>query len=240
MVKVADSAASTRSPEIARLMPAPAAVPFTAVTSGARMRSRRDVAAWRYVVSSSSAAGRSLPKPTKLLRSPPAQNIEPAPVNTTARTAASSWQRIAACISARPISRSMPLALGRSSVSVATPSFNSKRRRCSMDSSRSEDDDTAGDLAALDPRQARVHVLERQAQRDHLVEPQAAVEIEIDVARHVDAEAVPAHHRAEDLLLVDHDVEHRQRHLRAERHDSDQHRAAAAARHRDRLLHGLR
>ena len=37
-----------------------------------------------------------------------------------------------------------------------------------------------------------------QARRDHLVELQPAVEVEVDVARHVDAEAIRAHHRADD------------------------------------------
>ena len=43
----ADSAASTRSPATARLMPAPAAIPLTATTTGASIRARREFAEWR-------------------------------------------------------------------------------------------------------------------------------------------------------------------------------------------------
>ena len=43
------------------LKPAPAAVPFTATTSGAAMRAKREVAAWRFVVISLSSDGSRSP-----------------------------------------------------------------------------------------------------------------------------------------------------------------------------------
>src|SRR5258706_13883139 len=55
-----------------------------------------------------------------------------------------------------------------------------------------------------------IHLVELEARRDHLVALQLTREIEVDVARHVHAEAVVAHHRADDLLGADHDVEARQ------------------------------
>ena len=51
MAKRADSAAKTRSQEIARLNPPPAATAYTATTGGS-MRARREMAAWKWAVSS--------------------------------------------------------------------------------------------------------------------------------------------------------------------------------------------
>ncbi len=47
MVNFVDSAATTRSPESARLMPPPAAIPLTAITTGLGARASRDIAPCR-------------------------------------------------------------------------------------------------------------------------------------------------------------------------------------------------
>ena len=47
MVNLADSAAIARSVLQTRLKPAPAAVPFTAAITGARIRASREMPAWR-------------------------------------------------------------------------------------------------------------------------------------------------------------------------------------------------
>src|SRR5438093_2561173 len=52
IVNFADSAATTRSPESARLNPPPAATPLTAMMTGLSLRHRREMAPCRYVVSS--------------------------------------------------------------------------------------------------------------------------------------------------------------------------------------------
>src|SRR6266567_8862520 len=80
-----------------------------------------------------------------------------------------------------------------------------------------------------------VHTLERQAGRDHLVEAEETPPVELEVARHVDAEAVRAHHAAEDRLLAEHEVRARQLDVRARRHDADHDDRAALARHAHRL-----
>src|SRR5690349_15641229 len=63
-------------------------------------------------------------------------------------------------------------------------------------------DDAAGNFAAAHGLEALVDVVEGDAARDELVKLQAATEIEVDVARHVDAEAVGPHVGALDLLFV--------------------------------------
>src|SRR4030095_1178170 len=98
MVNFADSAATTRSPDRARLIPPPAATPLTAMITGLAVRARRETAPWRYVVSSlittpmrSALSLKSLtspPAPQGL--APPAQKALPAPVTTMQRTARSS------------------------------------------------------------------------------------------------------------------------------------------------------
>src|SRR6266403_5715500 len=80
-----------------------------------------------------------------------------------------------------------------------------------------------------------VHALERQAGRDHLVEAEETPPVELDVAGHVRAEAVRAHHAPEDRLLAEHDVRARQLDVRARRHDADHDDRAALARHAHRL-----
>src|SRR5260370_1357372 len=49
IANLADSAATTRSPASARLMPPPAATPFTAMITGLAGRAGRDTAPFRYV-----------------------------------------------------------------------------------------------------------------------------------------------------------------------------------------------
>src|SRR5687768_3863230 len=60
----------------------------------------------------------------------------------------------------------------------------------------------SGHLAGLHGTEGLVDVLELPAPRDHLVELQAALPVELDVARHVDLEAIAAHAAALDLLLA--------------------------------------
>ena len=48
-----------------------------------------------------------------------------------------------------------------------------------------------------------VHLVQLDPRRDHLVEEQPSVEVEVDVLGHVEAEAVRAHVGARDLLLLE-------------------------------------
>src|SRR5882672_8713889 len=79
IVKRADSAATTTSPESAKLSPPPAATPFTAMMTGLSLRQNRETAPCRYVVSSLTRAPMRSRLSTKSLTSPPAQNARPAP-----------------------------------------------------------------------------------------------------------------------------------------------------------------
>src|SRR5215213_1855387 len=63
-------------------------------------------------------------------------------------------------------------------------------------------DHAARDLAPAHGIEAVVDLLQPDAGRHQLVELQAAAQVKIDVARHVDAEAVRAHVRTLDLLLI--------------------------------------
>ncbi len=101
----ADSAATTRSPESARLIPPPAAMPFTAITTGFMVRASREIAPCRYVVSSLTRTPIRSGLSAKSLTSPPAQNAFPAPVITTHRTARSSSASSAAWKRSRPSAR---------------------------------------------------------------------------------------------------------------------------------------
>src|SRR5262245_25624711 len=65
-----------------------------------------------------------------------------------------------------------------------------------------EHQDRSGDLAGFHRAKRLVDVLQAAATRDHLVELQAALAVELDVAGHVDLEAVAAHAAALDLLLA--------------------------------------
>src|ERR1051325_5363918 len=69
-----------------------------------------------------------------------------------------------------------------------------------------EHQDGSRDLARLHGPERLVDVLELAPARDHLVEHEPALPVELDVARHVDLEAVAAHAAALDLLLAE---EHR-------------------------------
>src|SRR5262249_60321407 len=67
--------------------------------------------------------------------------------------------------------------------------------------SRLEHDDGAGDLAGLHGPEELVDVLELAAAGDHLVELEAPLPIQLDVARHIHLEAGGAHAAALDLLF---------------------------------------
>src|SRR5436309_6953831 len=56
-------------------------------------------------------------------------------------------------------------------------------------------------FAGLHRAERLVHVFETAFLRDHLVELQPALQIKVEIARHVHAEAVRAHHAALQLLL---------------------------------------
>ena len=60
----------------------------------------------------------------------------------------------------------------------------------------------ACDFAGFHRAECFVDVLELAATRDHVVEVEAALLIELDDARHVDAETVRAHEASLDALLV--------------------------------------
>src|SRR5688572_28628656 len=65
-----------------------------------------------------------------------------------------------------------------------------------------EHEDGAGHLAGLHRPERLVDVLEPAAARDHLVELEPPLAVELDVARHVDLEPVAAHAAALHLLLA--------------------------------------
>src|SRR5438046_9970541 len=80
------------------------------------------------------------------------------------------------------------------------------------------EDDHAARRGPLPQRlEGIVHALERQAGRDHLVEAEETPPVELEVARHVDAEAVRAHPAAEDRLLAEREVRARQLGVRSRR-----------------------
>src|SRR6266540_745426 len=68
---------------------------------------------------------------------------------------------------------------------------------------RLEHHDGAGHLASLHGAEELVHVLELAAAGDHLVQLEAALPVQLDVARHVHLEAVGAHAAALDLLFAE-------------------------------------
>src|SRR6185503_17331045 len=70
---------------------------------------------------------------------------------------------------------------------------------------------------------------------DHLVELERAGQVQVDVARHVEAEAVRSHHAAEYRLFAQDDVGAGQLDVRSGGHDAYHDRRAALARH----AHGL-
>src|SRR5205823_3980404 len=80
-----------------------------ATMNGASMRTKREIARCSMPASSFRCALRRSPCAAKLFRSPPTQNMRPAPVRSTTRTARSSLERIATCISSCPISPSSAL-----------------------------------------------------------------------------------------------------------------------------------
>jgi hypothetical protein len=105
----ADSAASTRSPTIARLKPAPAATPLTAVISTAPIRANVEIARCRS--SAMPLTKRAAPSGEDAIapRSPPAQKNRPRPVTTTTLVVVTS-HRIAASASSRHSTSFMVLA----------------------------------------------------------------------------------------------------------------------------------
>jgi len=109
MVNDADSAASTRSPITARLKPAPAATPLTAVISTASIRARVEIARCRS--SAMPLTNRLVPSGDAAIafKSPPAQKNRPAPVRSTTFVSATSHRTAASANSAANVS-SMPLA----------------------------------------------------------------------------------------------------------------------------------
>jgi hypothetical protein len=58
-------------------------------------------------------------------------------------------------------------------------------------------------LASLHRIEGVVHVLELAGARDQLVELEAALPVQLDVGRHVEAEAIGAHPATDQLLLAD-------------------------------------
>src|SRR4051794_32830783 len=65
-----------------------------------------------------------------------------------------------------------------------------------------EDDHVARDPARLERGEAFVDLLELDPRRHHLLQVQAALQVELDQARHVGAEAVRSHHAALDAALA--------------------------------------
>ena len=81
-------------------------------------------------------------------------------------------------------------------------------------------------LACLHRAEDLAHVLQLAAAADHIVEIQPALQVVVDVARHIDAETVATHHCALDLALGQ---EHRPVELNfmTDRNHSDDRRGAA-------------
>src|SRR5262249_27044753 len=100
-----------------------------------------------------------------------------------------------------------------------------------------EHEDGADDFAGFHGAEGFVDVIQAAAARDHLIETQAALHVEIDVARHVDAEAVGAHHAALEFAAEEHAPIQLQ-HL-ADGHQTDHRRRAFDADRLEALGHGL-
>src|SRR5437879_6807913 len=116
-----------------------------------------------------------------------------------------------ACLSACRSEPQIPHASVRTSTSPgpgvgtgtsATISLRSRMTAARMAGGSVEHQDRARDLACLHRAEGLVHVLELAAAADHLVQLQPALAVELDVARHVDLEAVAAHAAALDPLLA--------------------------------------
>src|SRR5437763_14753553 len=116
---------------------------------------------------------------------------------------------LSACLSACRSEPQMPHASVRTSTSPgpgsgigtsATMSLRSRMTAARMSGGSVEHQDRARDLACLHRAEGLVHVLELAAAADHLVQLQPALAVELDVARHVDLEAVAAPAAALDLL----------------------------------------
>src|SRR5438552_7704716 len=151
-----------------------------------------------------------------------------------------------ACLSACRSEPQIPHASVRTSTSPgpgcgtgtsATISLRSRMTAARMAGGSVEHQHRAGDLAGLHRAEGLVDVLELAAAADHLVELQPALAIELDVARHVDLEAVAAHAAALDLLLAQ---EHRpvQLDLLAHRDHADDGGGAAGLEAVEALLGG--
>ena len=95
-----------------------------------------------------------------------------------------------------------------------------------------------GHFAAKQGCKRFVDVFQRDLTGNHLIEFQLAVQIHLDVARHVDPETVRAHARTLDFFLLQ-EVRTVQLDLRAYRNHADHRRRAAFGQHRKRLLRGL-
>src|SRR6185437_16130607 len=101
-------------------IPAPAAVPFTATTTGGSIRTKCEIAECRYAVSSRMYP-LSAPSEAIARRSPPKLKLRPAPVSTTARTVVLREQVRAAASRSIANCRLMVLKLsGRLSMTSAT------------------------------------------------------------------------------------------------------------------------
>ena len=115
-----------RSQAITRLKPAPAAVPLTAQITGALPRPKRERPRCRSPVICINSLRAPSPALAKAPKSPPAQNIFPAPVSTMARTLGSDSASMAAAQNSLAVSGPMALAAsGRLMVMVATLSATS-------------------------------------------------------------------------------------------------------------------
>ncbi len=124
----ADSPAITRSDAHTRPRPAPAALPWTAATTGAFPRTSIPIAVCNDGRSVRTRSVSPSPAAANDLRSPPPQNREPVPESSTARTDASASISMTAARRSRATSSLMPLASsGRCRVRCATFSRTSRR-----------------------------------------------------------------------------------------------------------------
>src|SRR6185437_12348578 len=89
-----------------------------------------------------------------------------------------------------------------------------------------EHQNRAGDLAGLHRAEGLVYVGQLSAPRDHIVQVEAALLVEIDIPQHVDAEAVGSHVGALDFALGE-ELRPVELDLLADRNHADDGRGAA-------------
>src|SRR5437763_4382270 len=121
--------------------------------------------------------------------------------------------------------------------SAATSSCPARLSSRSPDQPSVEDDHRAGHLASRHGRKAVVDLVELDPGRHELVQLEPAIEVQVDVAGHVLTEAVGAHGRPLNLLLVE-EVDAGQLEVGPWGDHADDRRRPTLLQHAERLLGG--